>query len=346
MNLKEILKGCSIAYNGIQSINGLTIVPLTCERKFSLDNSYASPYAHKASVVGTYGNVVLHKNAGETKEVLVYPNSGYITSSPAQDHLISKAALLKKSSVTLSDSRCIQSSQAGYLSTSMPQRTVIAPMHVREIAMNFIGQEGYGNLWEPIKAFNRDLNAANARGEANLKDYFQKWDKDLDQFIAHFEKLDNCIGFITLYNDEVVAVDKFPSFSYCSEIWSQLVRDSYASLVIHDKLKGIPAKGKLKTAKDLSGTLEQIYENLVKSRTEHYKELLSEIVDVEFETKKDKDTPGSNILKAEGYIGQVIDDNGINVMVSIIKKKSFDPEKLRSARKLRKIAKDQKEFEI
>lgn len=345
MNLKEILKGCSIAYDGIQSINGLTIVPLTCERKFSLDSKYASPYAHKASTAN-YGDLTLHKTSGENRDVLVYPNSGYITKSDAQDHLISKGALLKKTAVRLKDSRCIQSSQPGYLSTSMAQRTVIAPMYLREIAMNFIGQEGYQGLWPHIVEFNATVDARNPRGEANLKDYFEKWDKELDQFIAHFEKLDNCIGFITLYNDEVVAVDKFPSFTYCTEIWSQLVRDSYASLVIHDKLKKIPARGKLKTAKELTGTLEQIYDSLVKHRTDHYKELLAEIVDVDFTTTSDKDTPGSNILKAEGYVGQVIDDNGINVMVSIIKKKAFDPEKLRSARKMRKIAKDQKEFEI
>lgn len=344
MNLANILKGTSIAYDAIQSIAGLTIVPLTCDPRFSFDDKYDSPYAHKVKT-STYGMVHLMKDSN--KAVLVPPHSTYITKGySAQDHLISKAALLEKSETILRDSRCVESTQPGLISASKQNEHVIAPLALREVAYNYAGQTGYDKLWNAIGQFNSSHNAG---AKKQIKDYFTKWNKELDQFIAHFERIDNCIGFITLYKDEVVAIDKFPSFTYTSQIWDRLVRDSYASLVIKDRLSKTPVQTSLPKVGDIKDgrlKLSGVYERLVNSRIDHYKTLMQEVAEIEFSTREDSDTKGSQILTSEGYIGQVIDRQGVNVMVSIIKKASFNPKDMREAREMRRIARDQNLFSI
>ncbi len=345
MKLSSILKGTRIAYDAIQSIQGLTIVPLTCDKEFSLDDKYASPFAHNVST-SSYGTVNLHPLPGESKTVLVTPHSTYITRGySAQDHLISKATLLKRKSKTLTDSRCVESSQAGLLSSTRDNELVIAPLDLREIAYNYVGQTGYDKLWNDISNFN---NKHGAGTKAQIKDYFTKWNKELDEFIAHFERIDNCIGFITLYEDEVVAIDKFPSFTYTGEIWEKLVRDSYGSLVIKDRVSKTPVGSALAKVGDQDSriSIEDVYANLLSNRNDHYKSILEEVVDIDFTTKSDTDTKGSHILKDAGYIGQIIEDNGVNVLVSIIKKASFKAKDMRKAREMRRIARKQDEFKL
>lgn len=344
MKLTNILRGTQIAYNAIQSIQGLTIVPLTCDPELSLDDKYASPFAFDVSTTN-YGVVHLHPKQGEKKKILVTAQSAFITKGySAQDHLISKAALVEKQTKILNDSRCVESSQGGYISRTRTNDHVVAPLKLREIALNYVGESGYSKLWPHLASFNKEHGAG---GLQNIKDYFSKWNKELDKFIAHFERLDNCIGFITLYDDEVVAIDKFPSFTYASEIWEKLVRDSYAALVIKDRVNKTPISGQMPKVGDISGnSLEDIYNKLVGDRTDHYKTLMAEIIDIDFTTKTDNDTVGSKILKSNGYIGQIIEDNGINIMVSIIKKDSFKPGDMKEARKMRKLARNQQDFAL
>lgn len=344
MKLDNILKGTSIAYDGIQSIQGLTIVPLTCDPAMSFDDDYASPYAHNVST-STYGVLSIHRPPKEKRKILVVPQATYITKGyAAQDHLMSKGAIVNGGIKTFWDARCVESSQGGYLQTNKTNEMVIAPMALREIAYNYVGKSGYSELWTSIGQFNRAHGAGSA---SQIKDYYHKWDKELDTFIAHFERLDNCIGFITLYNDEVVAIDKFPSFKYTSEIWEKLVRDSYASLVIADRLAKVTPKSGLKRVSDIrSDNLDYVYQTLVSNRVDHYKSIMEEIVDVSFNTKTDSDTPNSLILDSTGYIGQIIEDNGVNVMVSIIRKASFRPGDMKKARQMRAVARTQRDFSL
>lgn len=346
MKLDKILKGTSIMYGGIQSIQGLTIIPLVCDPQYSFDNDYASPFAHNVSTT-SYGVLNIHPAPNETKKILVLPQSTYITKGySAQDHLMSKAALIKGKPKTFNDARCVESSQGGFIRTTGNNEMVIAPLKLREIAFNYVGKSGYSQLWNSISSFNRSHGAGS---NAQIKDYFSKWDKDLDTFIAHFERLENCIGFITLHNDEVVAVDKFPSFTYTSQIWEKLVRDSYASLVIQDRLNKIPQTGNLKRVSDVKSnrkTLWGLYQEVVSHRSDHYKLLLEEIMDVDFAEKKDKDTTNSTILEANGYIGQIIEEGGVNILVSIIKKDSFKPESMRKTREMRQLAISQRDFSL
>lgn len=349
MNLKDILKGTRIYHEGVQSIAGLTILPLVCDRELSFDDKYASPFAHNVSNTN-YGNLTIHRGpAAQDKELLVMGNTIYVTSYAAQDHLMSKAALLKKQSSqkTFNDARCIQPRQGGTIRSTGDNKVYIAPMKIREAAYNYVGENNYSKIWPDIAKFNQS-SGVTGRDADQLQEYFKVWDSELDKFIAHFERLDNCIGIITLFNDEVVAVDKFPSFTYTAEIWEKLVRDSYASLVIQARVNKVEPKGETKKVNDVKRalSLEAIYKQLVDSRRDHYTTLLKEMMEVEFTTKTDADTPGSKILNSEGYVGQVIEDNGVNVMVSIVKKDSFKPESMRKAREMKAIASRQKGFEV
>src|SRR5687767_9875847 len=101
MNLSKILKGCRIEYSGIQSIRKLTLIPLVCDKEMSFDDKYASPFAYDVTTQ-QYGDLTVHKDPKEgAKALLVLGQSGFITNAQAQDHLISKAALIKQSKASV-----------------------------------------------------------------------------------------------------------------------------------------------------------------------------------------------------------------------------------------------------
>lgn len=345
MNLVNVLKGCRIVYDGVQSIQGLTIIPLTCDSRFSFNERYAAPDEHGVKTT-EYGTVVL-ENPHSRKMVLVPPHTTYITKGyRAQDHTISKGVVVPPSGkVTLRDSRCVESTQAGFIRSGEDNIMRIAPLALREVAYNYAGVTDYRKLWGSLQRFNQSTGAGS---KAQIKDYFVRWDKDLTQFIAHFERIDNCIGFMTLYEDEVVAIDKFPSFAYTSQIWDRLVRDSYAALVVSAKLANASPASNLPKIRAIgkNTSIKAMYESVVEGRVRHYKRLLEEMVDITFDVKDDSSTSGSSILSSEGYIGQVISQDGFNVMVSIIKKDKFNPTELRKARAIRALAAEQNLFSV
>jgi hypothetical protein len=195
-----------------------------------------------------------------------------------------------------------------------------------------------------------------------LNIYFEKYDKKLEQFIAHFERPKNLIGIIVLIDGEIVAIDKFPSFTYSEQVWDLMIRDCYGSLAIISELKNKTSnheftqtyesmrKSNKETVVDL---LEKAMKETKQKMTADVNEKIREILDLEFTAELDSEgqsssarAPKSYLLKTEGYLGQVITENEFNHLVSIVKRERFNPDAFREVSELRKKARKQKNFEL
>jgi len=358
----ELLKGCRPVKDRdgniiVQSIMNMQIVCLTTDKEYSLDGRFANPLTSLTAGNSSYGQISFTNK--ENKEVILPAQMAIMTKQSAQNHGMVKAGYVEpRAQTTYHDAGCVQGGQTGHFRGTQEFRMI--PVTMREMLFDAIGQtSGHGNIYPAIQKLGQDTQS----GAGNyLNVYFDKYDKKLEQFIAHFERPRNLIGIIVLIDGEIVAVDKFPSFTYAEQVWDLMIRDCYGALAIISELKH----------KSNMNEFTQAYEDLKKSHRENIVDLLDramkhakekvtasvtekiqELLEMTFDAKLDTEgqpsgarVPKSYVLKADGYIGQVITENEFNHLVSVVKRDRFDPNALRDLNKLRKKARRQDRFSL
>jgi len=358
----ELLKGCRPVKDSdgniiVQSIMNMQIVCLTTDAEYSLDNRFANPLTSLTSSNSSYGQISFTNK--ENKEVILPAQMAIMTKQQAQNHGMVKAGYIpSKASTTYHDAGCVQGSQGGHFRGTSEYRMI--PVTMREMLWDAVGKtSGHGNIYPAIDKLGRDTQSD---AGSYLDKYFNKYDKKLEQFIAHFERPRNLIGIIILIDGEIVAVDKFPSFTYAEQVWDIMIRDCYGALAIISELKH----------KSNMNEFTQTYEDLKKSHRESIVDLLEktmkrtkekvtadvhekiqELLELTFDATLDTEgqitgsrMPKSYVLKTDGYIGQVITENEFNHLVSVVKRDRFDPNALRDLNELRKKARRQDKFSL
>jgi hypothetical protein len=358
----EMLKGCRPIKDKdgniiVQSIMNMQIVCLTTDKEYSLDERFANPMTALVSSNSRYGEMSFSNK--ENKEVIVPTQMAVMTKQVAQNHGMTKAGYIdKKANVTYHDAGCVQGSQGGYFRGTNEFRML--PLTMREMVFDTVGQpSSHSRIYPAIQKLGQDTQS-NAGSYLNV--YFEKYDKKLEQFIAHFERPRNLIGIIVLVDGEIVAIDKFPSYTYTEQVWDMMIRDCYGSLAIISELKN---KSSRKTFTEVYTELKKTHQESVvdlleramkKTKTDmtaSVQEKIQEVLNLTFDATLDKegnssrsDAPKSYMLKTEGYVGQVITENEFNHMVSIVKRERFDPNALRAVNELRNKARKQERFSL
>ena len=358
----EMLKGCRPVKDKdgniiVQSIMNMQIVTLTTDEENSLDTRFANPLTSLVSSNSSYGQITFTNQ--QDKEVILPTQMAVLTKQSAQNHGMVKAGYVEpRAQTTFHDAGCVQGGQTGYFRGTQEFRMI--PVSMREMLFDAVGQtSGHGNIYPAIQKLGVDTKS----GTGNyLNIYFEKFDKKLEQFIAHFERPKNLIGIIVLIDGEIVAIDKFPSFTYAEQVWDLMIRDCYGSLAIISELKNKTTVNEFtQTYEDLKQThrenvvdlLERALKQTKAKMTADVTEKIQEILDLSFEATLDTEgqsqsarAPKSYVLKAEGYIGQVITENEFNHLVSIVKRERFNPDAYREVNELRKKARKQKNFSL
>jgi hypothetical protein len=354
IEIAELLKGLRPIKDSdgniiIQSINNMKLVCLTTDEEFSFDK-FANPLSVDASN-RSYGHLNLQNK--EDKPMIVPAQIAVMTKKAAQNHAMVKGAYIpKKSNRDFHDAGCIEGSQTGYIDSGKNIIRML-PFGAREYVLPNVNRtEGYQNVYNSISRVGMETGA---NSDKYLDRYFSTFNKKIAEFIAHFELLDETIGVIVFVNDEIVGIDKFPSFTYAKQIWETLIRDCYGSIAITEERKNsnskkeftnIMSKSRRKKNEDVSDFLERVLNNTKTNLTDNVTSKIEDLISVEMNLKLDNETGGykSYIVEHEGYIGQTIEESGHNHLVSIVKKGFFDPAKIRKAREMQNVAKKQQKF--
>ena len=360
--LTEMLKGCRPVKDKdgnivIQSIMNMQIVTLTADAEYSLDTRFANPLTSLVSSNSSYGQITFSNKEG--KEVILPVQMAVLTKQSAQNHGMVKAGYVEPNAqTTYHDAGCVQGGQTGYFRGTQEFRMI--PVSMREMLFDKVGQtSGHGNIYEAIQKLGNDTQS----GTGNyLNVYFEKFDKKLEQFIAHFERPKNLIGIIVLIDGEIVAIDKFPSFTYAEQVWDLMIRDCYGSLAIISELKhktsshvftATYSEMKKTHQENVVDLLEKALKKTKANITADVQEKIQEVLELIFDATLDTEgqstsarAPKSYVLKTEGYIGQVITENEFNHLVSVVKRDRFNPDALREVNELRKKARKMERFSL
>lgn len=355
----ELLKGCRPVKdsNGnivVQSILNMEIVCLTTDNEYSLDSRFENPMKSLVSSNSNYGTMSFRNNSD--KEVIIPNQMAVITKQNAQDHGMVKGGYIgAKSDKTFYDAGCVEGSQPGYFSNTNEFRMM--PLTMREMLFDVVGvNRGHDSIYPAIRRLGEDTQS---RTQEYLHRYFDKYDKKLEQFIAHFEKPDKLIGMIVFVDGEILAIDKFPSFTYAEQVWDSIIRDCYGSVAIISELEDrTNRKLFTETFEDVKRTnSNKIFSELMgialaetkKKITLNVEDKINELMLISFNTEYDDaneshDTIKSLILKSDGYSGQVLVESEFNHLVSIVRKERFNPNALRELNKLKSMARKQQRF--
>ena len=358
----ELLKGCVPLKdsNGnivVQTILNMQIVALTTEPEYSFDKRFANPMKALVASNSSYGHINFQNT--ENKETIVPTQLAILTKQHAQNHAMTKAGYIAAhDDVEYTDAGCVQGSDGGNFHNTQEYRFV--PLAIREMLFDAAKNgNGYSRTYPAVRKLG---SMTNSNTSEYLDRYFSKYDKKLEEFIAHFERPNHLIGMIVLIDGEIIAVDKFPSFSYAEQVWEAMIRDSYGSMAIISELKESKPKNlftkeyerliKRNHAESVVEMIERALNNTKEEINKQVYEKLEELLTIEFDAELDTNghSQSNNVrsyfLKNDGYIGQVIEEEGLNHLVSIVKRESFNPASIREITELRRKARNQDRFSL
>jgi len=361
----ELLKGCQLVKDEggnvvVQSILNMEIVCLTTEKEYSLDDRFANPLEVLTASNRSYGEMTWTN--GSNKETIIPNQMAALTKQHAQNHGMVKAGYVKPGQTKqFNDAGCVEGSQGGHFSSVRGNEMRMIPVTIREMLFDKINSgQGYSHIYPAIQELGRQTQSNTGD---YIHKYFDKYDKKLEQFIAHFERPRNLIGIIVLIDGEIVAIDKFPSFTYAEQVWDLMIRDCYGALAVVSELKDKKAKStftetysKLRGRRDET-TLEKLARALNKTKegiTKSVEEKLETLLDLTLSAKADSEAnqgltgtqPKSYKLEHEGYVGQVLSESDFHHLVSIVKRERFDPKALATVTALRRKARSQDRFTL
>lgn len=313
LNARDLLRGCSPG--PMQSVGLMQVIPLLSELE---DDAFVSP---AEALVGTagYGNLVVENPSDRL--LLVPCHAGYIVRQRAQNHAMAEAGLVAaRKRHTFDNAMCIQQSQGGYIEQAR-HKLLILPQALRELALAKREQKEFGKLWQDISAFNQTLGLA---AQGHLEYFLSHFKRELDQFVAEFERLLGQVGAIVLSDGELAGIERTPSRAYFAGVWEALIRECYGSLAIA-RIKAKAADGgndvpitrvaleleAIGSLSDLQQALERARErerDLVKAildgllDTPFERQLAQELSGYKLETLSNAQLTGQALLKGEAVV--------------------------------------------
>jgi len=312
----DVLHGCTPGR--IQSVGYMQVIPLLSELS---DDRFVSPAEGQAEVFTTNYGTLGFRNPSDC--VLIVPcHAGYVVKQAAQDHAMAHAGVVRPCAEQRFDTAmCIQQSQGGLIQRDA-YRMLILPYALRERALEVRKEKSYNKLWDAIAAFNHELGV---QGGSHLEFFLKHFRKELDEFVAEFECVPNQIGAIILVDDQVVGVERAPSYAYWQSVWPCLIRECYGSLAIRiaqlksEQTETPASRTPLPDGIGSLDELETVIAEIASQEDERAKGTVRELLDEPLTLAPDETVSGLRVETVEPgrFTGQVIRDGRRIVYASL-----------------------------
>lgn len=266
LTMGDILDG--VSSGEAQYVGNMGVIPLVSDndRFDESDFGTANDFEVRTS---NYGTVHIRERSGRTN--FVPPGAGWVVEQAAQDHAVGSGKIMKGGSESIiRTARCIQSSQGGYIKSATEM--LILPAELRSIALAKRKEQGYNLIWGELGEFNSRHGLSNHQQLAVFVNTFKK---QMDEFVAEFELLDNQVGAVVLLEGKVAGVELSPTRAYWRSIWYPLIRVCYGSLARacyqqnKDRLPMFPDSSR-EPLQPRERTLKAIHDVLLESKAKLY----------------------------------------------------------------------------
>jgi hypothetical protein len=309
-----MLNGCTPGR--LQSVGNMQVVPLCSTLE---DDRFVAPGSALVSTVG-YGSLVFRNP--EPKPMVVPAGATYIVAQHAQNHALPHAGVVSGQKEKRYDTAmCVQQTQGGYISEGKHE-LMLLPFPLREKAHGIRREHDFRRLWESIGQFNREAGLDTSAG--HLEHFFERYQSELDTFVAQFEPVPDQVGCIVLIGGKVVGVERTPSAEYFRGVWKALIRECYGSMALLEARKQadvpIPPTTRvpLRQASSRADLLAALREAESEER-DRVAALVDSILDIDLGRQVDEE--GELVIEALGdqpFVGQMIRDGEKIVYASLV----------------------------
>lgn len=235
MSFFKKLKFTDLAINGIQSVDEMTVYPIVGPNH----DEIGRPTALKFKRTSNYGTMVF-ENEDKQKPIIV-PANIMARGPSAQDHAMSGAGIVASgSSKSFNTACCIQQRQGGLLSEKDIEHDIL-PIGLRKAFLDpkFRNETNMSRLWPSISKWLEGMSLKE-RGAAHLRYFYSDPEvkKNLEEFAAEFEPVQNQIGAIVMFCGVPVGIEIMPSADHWLTYWKYLIRGCYGAELLRLKMIG------------------------------------------------------------------------------------------------------------
>lgn len=216
MKLGDMFK--DVMFGLPQSVGNMIMLPIIRDTPIT---DVSDDMLYNISDDSDYSNLTL-ENKGDMP-IVIPQGSAFINKQSAQDRTVLSADVIDAKSNKKVKVGCIQENTGGHHSIDTTSENFI-PASLREQAIKKRDNGNYSVIWKDIQAYNHNMGISN---RAHIHDFYDKYKKELDEFVAQFEPINNQVGAVILINTEVVGIEIFPNYGSWLKVWRQLIRDSY-----------------------------------------------------------------------------------------------------------------------
>ena len=233
MTIFDKLKFTGLSINGIQSVDEMTVYPIVGPSHEEI----AKPHTLRFKRTSNYGTMVFENDDQERPAIV--PANIMARGPSAQDHAMSGAGIVGKGeSQNFDTACCIQQRQGGLLSENDIEHDIL-PIGLRKAFLDpkFRGEKNMSRLWPSITTWLKGMTLKEG-GAAHLRYFYSDPTvrKQLEDFSAEFEPMDNQIGAIILFCGVPVGIEIMPSVEHWMSYWKYLIRGCYGAELLRLKM--------------------------------------------------------------------------------------------------------------
>ena len=320
ITIQDALRGCTTGRKQTSGI--MQVIPLVSDLEC---DAFAVP--SEVLISTTHYGKMSFRNPTD-RIVLVPANATYLTAKAAQDHAMSVAGFVPgRKAKTYSNAMCVEQTQGGYIPEGQ-YRLSILPMSLREDALAKRQVESYGKLWESITRLKQEAKVTSGRRGGHLADFFAAFDRQLDQFVAEFERVPGMVGAVILIGGRVIGIERAPSRAYWDDVWEPLVRTCYAAEAIRQVQMGkgvTPRTTQVRAARDLDDLAAALAEAREADDAEVRTTVRSLVQDA-FEVATEESQGPFSLAAIENpqFVGQIVREGPQVHYLSVISRRSFE----------------------
>lgn len=320
MSIFDKLNFGGIGIGAVQSVDEMTVVPIIGGDR----GDVAEPTALSFRKTSTYGTMVF-ENTDDSKPAII-PTNTMVRGPGAQDHAMSSSGIVLQKSIAEFDTACcIEQSQGGYLRSTGNEMDIL-PVKLRKDLTNksLRRERSYDKLWPKIKKWLANLDIRN-RHSAHLRFFYDEpaVKKNLEEFAAEFEPIENQIGAIIMFSGVPVGIEIMPTAEHWKAYWKWLLRGCYGAELLRLKmLKKIQPTALILPEIPAEATLEEAQEILEAFSNHLQQEIIPILENISIKSARAMSATGDmqiNLLTTtSGGGGDLIEQDGKPVYLSLV----------------------------
>ena len=228
MKLSDFLIGYKPDVRQIQQVGNMIVLPILSEQEFT--QNFEDVDAVQLKHDHDYGRMEFC-NSGSKIGILMQ-GATILTRQRAQDRTVPRTKIFAGKAAKEVDVYCVQPNQSGHINLAQLAEEygnevsykILAPgLRSAALEMSSRHDHSFSQLWQSIERYSQGFGGI----RRNLISLYDENTEKLNQFVAQFEPVHNQVGAVVFINNNLVAVDFFPTYRSWSIMWRTLLRDSY-----------------------------------------------------------------------------------------------------------------------